>query len=175
MKLILWEIWSYAQVPVALFLFKKFAKRNVLGDIIAGTILGLFIEFSTEPLWNYHFRFTFYKDVAPSIVLGWGVMFTIVCYLSERLYKWILKKDAIEPYDKRIFIFDMVGAVLIGFPMETLGLKSGVWDYNYDILHWNWGVMPFFKMPYEALAGYCLLMLVAPTFVRYWQSSFEGR
>jgi len=174
-QLILIEIFSFVQIPLYWWLFKKFANRNVLGDMIAGTMIGCFIEFATEPLWDYHFAITVYKDTPLSVVLGWGVMFTLVVFLSEKLYCWILQKKSIVPYDKRIFIFDVLGAVLIGFPLETIGLKAGVWDYRYDILDWNWGTVPFFNMPYEALVGYALLMLIAPTFVRYWQAAFEGR
>jgi hypothetical protein len=174
MKLILMEIWSYAQLPLTVYLFKKFANRNVIGDMIAGTMLGCFIEFATEPLWDYHFRFTVYKDIAPSIVLGWGQMFAVVVFASEKLYMKLLKKPQVEPYDKKIFIFDVIAAVVIAVPLEKFGLAMGVWDYRLDLLNWNWGTMPFINMPYEAVFGYALLMLVGPTFVRYWQGSFEG-
>lgn len=174
-KMLIWEIWTYVQIPIYIYLFRRFAHRNVIGDMIAGSIIGVYIEFATEPLWDYHFRLTVYKDVPLSIILGWGVMFTIVVWVSEKLYCWILKKPAIEPYDKRIFIFDVIGSMLVGFPLETIGLKSGIWDYRYDLLNWGWGTIPFFEMPYEALVGYGLLMLMAPTFVRYWQGAFEGR
>lgn len=174
MKLILWEIWTYVQVPVMVYVFKRFAKRNVIGDLVAGSIIGLFIEFATEPLWDYHLQITIYKDTPLSIILGWGVMFTLVVFASEKLYLWILRRDTIKPYDKRIFLFDVVAAAAIAFPLETIGLKAGIWDYRYDLLQWDWGTVPFFEMPYEALVGYALLMLVAPTFVRYWEASFEG-
>jgi len=29
-----------------------------LVELAAGTIIGCFIEFATEPLWDYHFHFT---------------------------------------------------------------------------------------------------------------------
>jgi hypothetical protein len=174
--LILVEIMSFVQIPLYWYLFRRFAKRDVTGDMIAGTIIGCFIEFSTEPLWQYHFKITVYKHNTPlGVVLGWGVMFTLVTYFSEKLYCWFLKKTAIEPYDKRIFIFDVLGAACIALPIETFGVRVGAWDYRYDVLQWNWGTIPFFNMPYEALFGYCLLMLVGPTFVRYWQAAFEGR
>jgi hypothetical protein len=175
MKLIILEIWSYLQIPLYWYLFKRFAKRDIVGDLIAGTMIGCFIEFSTEPLWVYHFKITIYKHNTPlSVVLGWGVMFTLVVFLSEKLYCKFLKQPSIIPYDKRIFLFDVLAGVMIGLPFETLGLKSGVWDYRYDILQWNWGEVLFFHMLYEALFGYALLMLIAPTFVRYWQAAFEG-
>ncbi|MFN0118739.1 MAG: hypothetical protein ACKVQC_10685 [Elusimicrobiota bacterium] len=174
MNLIVWEIWTYVQIPIYVFLFKRFAKRNIVGDLIAGSIMGVYIEFATEPLWDYHFKLTVYKDIPLSIIFGWGVMFTLVTFFSEKMYCWILKKKAIIPYDKRIFIFDVVGAILIGFPLEAIGLKSGIWDYRYDLLQWDWGTVPLIQMPLEALVGYGLLMLLAPTFVRYWQGSFEG-
>ena len=172
--MILWEIWSYLQILLVWYCFRKFAKKNVLGDIIAGALLGLMIEFISEPFWDYHFAITIYKDIPLSVPFAWGMMFTLVTFTSKKLYCRILKKTAIVPYDKRIFLFDVLAGVCIGLPMETLGFKTGIWDYRYEILEWNWGNVPFFDMPYEALAGYALLMLVAPTFVRYWQSAFEN-
>ena len=98
--------------------------------------------------------------------MGWGMMFTLVTYFSEKLYCWILKQKEILPHDKRIFIFDVIAAAIIAFPLETLGLKSGVWDYNYELLNWDWGTVPFFGMPYEALVGSRKLVNVPDGFQR---------
>ena len=172
MSLVFWEIWSYAHIPLVWYLFKRYAHKDVSGSLIAGTLIGVFLEFSTEPLWTYHFRFTIYKDIAPSIFLGWGVLFTLVIFVSEKLYRAVLHVRRIRADDKRLFRFDVAAACVIAFPMETVGLKSGVWNYNQSILNWSWGTVPFFQMPYEALAAYALLMLIAPTFVRRWRGSF---
>ena len=91
MDLILLEIFAYVQIPLYWYLFKRFANRNVAGDMLAGTIIGAFNEFVTEPLWDYHFRITIYKDTPLAVVLGWGVMFTLVVFVSEKLYCWILR------------------------------------------------------------------------------------
>lgn len=175
MTLIFMEIWSYLQAPLTAYLFWKLAKRNVVGDLIAGTIIGMYIEFATEPLWDYHFRITIYKDIPPGIVLGWGIMFTLAVFISEELYKILFKQHSVLPYDKRIFITDVLAAPIVGLPLEKIGLWTGVWDYHYELLNWSGIVVPVFGMPLEALIGYALLMLVAPTFVRYWQKGFEGR
>ena len=172
MKLILWEIYSYVHIPIIWFLFKRFGKKDVSGSLIAGSVIGLFLEFATEPLWIYHFKFTFYKDIAPSIVMGWGVLFTLVVEFSEKLYRVVLQERRVRMDDTRLFVFDVIAACVIAFPMETMGLKSGVWDYNYPVLNWSWGTVPVFQMPYEALVGYMLLMLVAPSFVRRWRGPF---
>ena len=173
MLLAVMEIWSYAQVPLCWFLFKKLAKRNVLGELIAGTIIGCFWEYSTEALWTYNFNIVVYKDIPPGVPLGWGVIFTLAVFFSEKLYFFLFKENTVKPRDKRIFITDLVTAVAIGLPFEKFGLVTGVWTYNYDILNWSQARIPVFNMPYEVLIGYALLMLIAPTFVRYWQESFE--
>ncbi|OVE77927.1 hypothetical protein BVX98_01630 [bacterium F11] len=174
MKLIIIEIISYLWVPMWWYIFKRFAKRNIIGEIIAGIMIGVFLEFSTEPLWDYHFIITVYKGNTPlSVILGWGVMFAMVTFVSEKLYCWFFKQKQILAHDKRIFITDVIGGMLVGLPIEMSGLKLGVWNYRYEVLDWNWGFLPFFNMPYEALMAYALLMLVGPTFVRYWQGSFE--
>jgi hypothetical protein len=173
MKMALLEAVLYLQLPLTWYLFKRFAKRNVLGEMTAGVIIGAFNEFATEPLWDYHLYLNIYKDTPLAVVLGWGVMFTLVTFLSEKLYCALLKKTAIAPHDKRIFLFDVVSAAMVAFPLETLGLKTGIWTYRYDRLAWDWGQVPFFHMPWEALFGYCLFMLIGPTFVRYWERDFE--
>jgi hypothetical protein len=174
-RLLLIEIASFASIPTVWYLFRRFARREVLGDMAAGALIGCFIEFATEPLWTYHFRVTVYKDAPLAVVLGWGVMFTLVTFVSEKLYRLVLRKAAVAAYDKRIFLFDLAGAVLVGLPLEALGVKSGIWDYNHGVLQWNWGTLPVIDMPVEALVGYALLMLVGPTFIRYWSGAFEGR
>ena len=141
--------------------------------MIAGTIIGIFWEYSTEALWNYNFSFNIFKDIPPGVPLGWGVMFTLAVFLSEKLYFLFFSQTQGKPRDKRIFITDLISAVIIGLPFEKLGLITGVWTYNYEILNWSPSRIPVFDMPYEVMIGYSLLMLIAPTFVRYWQSSFE--
>ncbi|MCB4757027.1 MAG: hypothetical protein LHV69_08405 [Elusimicrobia bacterium] len=175
MKLALWEIFTYVEIPLVWYLFKHYAKRNVLGDIIAGTIVGVLIEFITEPLWNYHFVITYFKDTPVTLPTSWGITFAIITYFSERLYCKFLEKDEVRLYDKRILVFDLVVGIPLGLLCEIIGLKSGIWEYNYGLLKWNWGEIPFVHMPYEALVGYALLMLSVPTFVRYWQGAFEGK
>jgi len=174
MALIFWEVWMYAQVLLVWWLFRRFARRNVAGEMIAGGMIGLFNEFATEPLWDYHLRLNFYKDTPLAIILAWAVMFTLVVYFSETLYKYFRKKQAVQPGDKSIFLFDLAAAVLVSFPIETLGVKTGIWTYRYDKLNWDWGMVPVVNMPWEALFGYCLFMLIGPSFVRAWENTFDA-
>jgi hypothetical protein len=171
-KLLLWEAWSYLQVPLFWWLFRRYAKREVLGDIVAGTLFGLFFECATEPLWDYHFHLTFFKDIPVSVPLGWGVMYAQVCWLSELMYRRVLKAPGIRSGDKRVFLFDVLAGLLIGFPLETIGYRAGIWEYR--ALDWSAGTVPFFGMPWELLFGYALTMMVAPSFVRQWQGAFEA-
>lgn len=173
--LLFWETWSYVQIPLVWWLFRRLARRNVAGDMLAGSLLGLFMEFATEPLWDYHFRITVYRDVPLSVLPAWGVMYAITVFVSEKLYCRTLGRPAVAPGDKRIFLFDLVSGLLVGVPMEWIGLRAGVWTYNYGLLGWDWGFAPLLGMPYESLFGYALMMLTAPTFVRHWEGPFEGR
>ena len=173
MKLIVWEIIFYLTVLAAWFLFRKLAKRNITGDILAGSMLGMFYECATEPLCNYHFKITIYRDIPLAVIFAWGAMFAMVVFFSEKLYCSFLGKKKIVPYDKHIFIFDVLAGAIIGFPLGSMGSRLGLWEYRCDLFQWNWSEIPFFRMPPEILVAYMLIMLTGPTFVRYWQGAFE--
>src|SRR5437016_206357 len=108
MNLLLWEIWSYAQIPVFWLLFRRWAKRDIAGDIVAGTLFGLYIEFSTAPLWTYHFKLTFYKNIPYSVPLGWGFMFALAVFVSEKLYLGLSRRKEVDARDIRILACDVV-------------------------------------------------------------------
>lgn len=174
LKLTLLEVWGlFVQVPLVWYLFKRFAKRNVSGEMIAAAIVGVVWEISTEPLWDYHFRLTFYRDTPVAVITGWMVMLTLIVRFSDWCYRRTLGLARVKYGDKRVFLYDIFAAACIALPMETAGAKLGVWTYRQDLLQWHWGLIPFFNMPYELLFGYSLLMLIVPTFIRYWEKSFE--
>lgn len=175
MKLLLLETWGFLQVPVVWWLFRRYAHRNLGGEMLAAAIVGVMWEMATEPLWDYHFRVTFYKDAPVAVITGWMVMLPVIVVLSEKLYRFFLRRELLDRRDKRIFFFDVISAALVALPMETIGAKLGVWSYRQDILRWDWGLIPFFNMPWEIMAGYSLLMLIVPTYIRYWERSFEDR
>ena len=172
--LVFLEAFGLSLPALTWWLMRRYARRNVAGELIAGAIVGVVWEIATEPLWDYHLALTFYRDAPVAVVAGWSVMLALVPWLAEKIYCKVLGLAALRPRDKRIFIFDIVSAAIVCLPLETLGAKCGVWTYRQDLLKWDWGLIPLFGMPYELLFGYSLLMLVAPTFVRYWEGSFEG-
>jgi len=173
MTLFFLELWSYLQIVVVWVAFKRFAKRDVSGGLLAGSLIGLMNEFITEPFWLYHFKINIYKDIPLSVIPAWGVLLVMVTFLSEKAYKAVFKINRINPKNYRILLFDIIIGVLVGFPVETIGIKFGAWEYNYDLLQWNWGNIPVLGMPTEALIGYALFMLVFPSFVRHWQSNLR--
>jgi len=166
-NLTIWEISSFLQLPIMWALFRKFGKVDVLRPMLAGAIVGCFIEFSTEPLWAYHYRINVYKDVPLAVVLGWGFLLTLVTQASEVLYRWVVDRVGSSREWYRV-VCDVCAGVAVALPLEAIGLKNGIWDYNYVALQWTWGTLPLIEMPYEALMGYALLMLIGPTYVRYW-------
>lgn len=167
------ELIGLLQAPVMWWAFRRYFKRDMTGEMIASAIVGVVWEIATEPLWDYHFSITYYKDAPLAELTGWMVMFPLVILLSEKLYRTVLKKEKLLPHDKRIFLFDIISAQVICLPLEAAGAKLGVWTYRLDILGWHWGAIPFFDLPLEVPFGYSLLMLIAPTFIRYWQKDFE--
>jgi hypothetical protein len=161
------EVCSYV-VAIALwtYLHNRFG-RQISGDILMGTVMGFFLEFSTEPVSNYRFALTIYKDLPLIIPFDWGLMFALTALASDKLYARFFGNKA-KP-DGRIFILDLMIGTMIGFPAETLGAHLGAWTYNIDALGWSLGQVPFFHMPWEAAISYALIMLIGPTFVRSWR------
>ena len=124
---------------------------------------------------DYHFKITIYKDLPLIIPFAWGMMFALTTYLSEKLYSRLFHKTSVLLHDKRILILDLLIGLCVGFPLETVGTHAGVWNYNATAIGWTLGTIPLFQMPWETLISYALIMLIGPTFVRYWQAAFEGR
>lgn len=175
MKLALMEIGSYIFIFLVWYIFCRALKRDITGDMLVGTLFGIFNEFTAEPITDYYFKINFYKDIPIIIPIAWGMMFALTIYLSEKLYALFLNQKKIVPGDKRILLLDLLSGLAIGFPLETLGSKSGLWKYNFEAVGWDLGKIPFLDMPLEVLVAYGLLMLTGPTVVRYWEGSFEGR
>jgi|GEM_PF-999426 len=162
-------------VPAAMwYTFHKWLDRDILGDLIAGALIGVFWEYSTEALWSYHMMVNIYKDIPLAIIFGWGVMFSLAVFVSEKLYILLFHAKQEDEHDLRVFITDVIAAFIVGLPIEKFGLVCGLWDYHYEILNWSPARDPIFRMPYEVLVGYALLMMIAPTFVRFWHEKFKN-
>lgn len=175
MKLALMEILSYLVVFGVWLFFRRILKRDITGDMLIGTVLGVFSEFASEPLCDYYFSLTFYKDIPVIIPVAWGMMYAITVFISEKLYTRLTRLPAIRPGDKRVLALDVFSGMLVGFPLETIGTWAGIWTYNYNVVNWTMPRIPVLNMPLEALIAYGLLMLTGPTIVRYWEGAFEGR
>ena len=161
------------QAPLMWWAFRRFFKRDMTGEMIASAIVGVVWEVATEPLWDYHFKLTYYRDAPFAELTGWMVMFPLVILLSEKFYRLALRTDRVRPHDKRIFFFDIISGILVCLPLEAVGARLGVWQYRQDVLHWDWGMIPLLNLPWEVPFGYALLLLIAPTFIRYWEKDFE--
>ena len=168
---------SYAMPALFFGLFLGLAHRNILGDIIAGTVFGFFWEFSTARFWDYRLGWKLPWGTPPAVIINWGVLFAVVVFLSERLYKSMFHRAQVELHDPRIFLTDVVAGLCVGCPAEWLGLYRGLWTYKDCPSCWSgWGPkVPILGLPSDIFIGYALMMLVAPTFVRYWQGALHGR
>lgn len=167
-SILVWEFASYLPAPLLWFLFRRFAARDISGDLICGAMIGAYVEFAAEPLWDYHFRFVIYKDVSLSVLLGWGVLFALARALSEGLHRRAAGVRSVDPFDRRTFLFDGLAGLALLVPIRLIGALSDAWDYNLDVLRWTWGRAPLLDIPFEALLSYLLLMTTAPVFLRSW-------
>lgn len=153
-------------------LFWFIGKRNVTGEMICGTLIGIFIELITEPDWDYNLKFYIYKDVSPLVILGWGVSFSWVVAVSDFVYKLWVKGKKVKLFDKRVLLTDFVCGTIMFVSVEVFAMHVlHAWTYS-PILGWTL-IVPIINYPFEGVLGSMLAALILPTFVRYWQKSFD--
>ncbi len=150
--------------------FNRQLHLSFLKTWLPGFLLGAAVEIMTEPEWTYAMQFYIWRDVSPFVMMGWGIMFSWMLFLSDKLYGVLFKVSLTgrAPQDPRFWLTD----VLVGVPFflgnELFGLhilKS--WKYN-AVLQWN-TMLPGIDYPLEGLVAIVFFSLGLPAAVRFWK------
>jgi hypothetical protein len=160
------EIVSVVAVLGTYSIFRFVFHQRIGRMMIGGMLLGLAIEFSTEPEWNYSLKCYIWRDVSPFVIMGWGAHMTWLVLFSEYLFKKIF---GAEPgNDFRLLITDVLAGVPILTTGELLGLHVlKIWNYDACL---NWHTMiPVIQYPVEAIAPMIALALGVPSVLRFWR------
>lgn len=166
------ELSTLVAVLLIFPIFFRIFRKNIIGEFIAGVVLGIFFEIATEPVWDYHLTWYLYKDVSPIIMLGWGVSFTILVKLSDWFYKKVYHKKQVNLFDLRLFASDLIVGTTWLTAVELFGINVlHGWNYSPEL---GWHIMiPIINFPLEAVLALALFSLVMPTFVRHWQKKLD--
>jgi hypothetical protein len=163
------EIVAVLVVVLTYSIFGLVFRKPVGRMMIGGMLLGLGIEFSTEPEWTYSLQCYVWRDVSPFVIIGWGAHMTWVVLLSEWLFRKVFRSD--PDNDFRLLITD----VLAGVPLLTTGELLGlhvfrIWKYE-TCLQWN-TMIPGIQYPVEGLICMVPFVLGMPSVVRFWRGSW---
>jgi len=160
------EIVSVVAVAATYSAFRFVLHRSIGRMMIGGMLLGLAIEFSTEPEWTYSLKCYLWRDVSPFVIIGWGAHMTWVVLFSEWLFKKIF---GTEPgNDFRLVITDVLAGVPILTTGELLGLHVlKIWKYE-ACLQWN-TIIPGIQYPVEGIIAMVPFVMGVPSVLRFWR------
>lgn len=173
--LIAWrsELLTIIVIALTAWAFRRFFGKSFLNYWWPGALLGLAVEFMTEPEWTYSMKIFIWRDVSPFVIVGWGVTMGWVVLLSDMVYqRWFGRKNK-QPW--KIILVDLT----VGWPLlisnELFGMhimKS--WKYN-DILNWN-TMIPVIDFPLQGILVIGLFVLAMPAIIRFWKDkgNFEN-
>jgi len=102
------------------------------------------------------------------VILGWGLLFAWLVFLSNGLYRrWFgAEPGSRGGLDARLWLTDLVVGVPLFLGNELLGMDVlRVWQYN-PVLHWT-TLIPVIHYPLEGLVALVFELLALPAAVRY--------
>jgi len=118
-------LFTIATLLIIVTIIWLYREKNLWGEIILGSVVGLIWELATESLWDYNdymFSLYIYKDVPLSVVLGWVVVFMISSIIADYLYERV----------KNDFVATVTSIFIVGSLLETMGITLNLWTYTVD-------------------------------------------
>jgi hypothetical protein len=164
------EILSLLAWVSSWWVFKYKLKQPFFKLMLPGVLLGLAIEFMTEPEWTYFVQIYIWRDVSPFVIVSWGLMFTWLITCSDFIYQKIFETNLslLRKSIWKIRLTDLIVGIPLFVGNELLGLHVlKVWKYN-PILHWD-TVIPMIDYPVEAFVIIVFFIIAMPSAVRFWK------
>ena len=151
-------------------IFHLWGKRFFWQMWFPGVLIGMAIEFMTEPAWTYSMRFFIWRDISPFVIAGWGILFTWLVTFSDYLYLKLFgaRAGSRGPRDYRLILTDIIIGVPLFLGNELFGLQVlKVWKYN-PVLNWS-EMIPVIGYPLEGIIAIVFFVSAIPMAVRYWK------
>lgn len=118
---------------VVIYFIGRFLKKNIVGVIIIGLIIGLIFEIQVAPMFLYDtkklpYYFIVGVEAIPiSIILAWSCTLSSCILLIE-----IIKKIRSEEITNgKYFFYGLISLAITGVPLEFIGYYTGLWSYTY--------------------------------------------
>ncbi len=164
------ELLTLAALLISWLVFRYRLKRNFWHMWIPGAILGLAVEFMTEPEWTYSLQCYLWRDISPFVIAGWGIVFTWLVTISDYCYRKMFgaPPGTRGPRDPRLWLTDIIVGIPLFLGNELFGLHIiKIWQYN-TVLRWD-TMIPLIDYPLEGLVAIICFSLAVPAAVRYWK------
>jgi hypothetical protein len=163
------ELLTLLSLALSWLAFAKIFKRPFWRYWAPGILLGLTVEVITEPEWNYSLQLYLYRDVSVAVIAGWGIMFSWLVMLSDRLYtRWFAPASPGAKPGIKILLTDLVVGIPLLLMNELFGMHVlKIWTYS-EILHWD-TMIPVIQYPLEGLGALVLYVITVPAIIRWWK------
>ena len=149
---------------------KKFFKKDLTGELVAGVSLGLFWEILTNDEWNYDTSrmISFYigkAEIPLEILMGWSLVLAgsiLATEIMQRKLKWHGKLS--------FFVLGLISIFVLGFATEVIGVNTGLWNYPDNRGVYTIGSL---ILPNRVVGGWMYFGILFLTVIKFYEHVLE--
>jgi len=148
---VFWEILGIFSI-VIIYIIGKGLKKNMIGSLFLGIIIGLMFEIQVAPMFLYNTeKLTYYfvvgvEAIPISIILAWCCTLN-TCILLIEIIKKIKSEEKIT--NGKYFFYGLISLLITGVLLEFIGHHLGLWSYTYTE-----GLFLITGVPWPAILGW---------------------
>ena len=165
-----WFVFTFSFLIIVYFIGKKF-RKNLIGELIIGLILGLVWEIVTGRMWLYDVNklIVFYvlgNEISVAVVIAWSVVLT-----ASALFTWLLQKNIFKKInDMTYFVSGLISIPLICITAELIGYKAGLWRYYFTD-----NLVPLLNLPAYVIGAWFLLGTIFLATIKVYEDEIEKK
>ena len=157
---------------IVIYVIGRLLKKNMIGVIIIGTLIGLIFEVQIAPMFLYNTeKLTYYfivgdQAVPISIVFAWGCTLSFCILLIE-----IIKKIRSKKINNcKFFFYGLIFLAITGIPLEFMGHHLGLWVYTYTE-----NLILIKGVPWTAITGWFFFGTIFLASIKVYEDEIEKR